>query len=282
VSDTSLAALLAGHPRLRELMRYEYVSADVAKRALREVFDDIEREFDTGWGARAAETDEERQRREAVRLLRATIVGTLSAVLSPPPSASGRPPPPLPPQRPVRIPLIGLSFGEARPPGPPAEKRDSRPRVHTPTLHSQLLAAFEAADELLAAARPRPPERVTRPWSKDAELIDTLHDLLAAGVFGDGEMGLRYIAGLRGKLAQHHDIEVVAYDGSNDELFTVSPNRDPANSADPRGTTLRPALLVHGQLLRRGEARAPAPTEDSDDSEDSEDRGGNTENGTDS
>jgi hypothetical protein len=207
----------------------------------------------------------------AEEVLRSTIVGTLYAVRRPPPPPRSRPAPRRPPERSNPLQPLARLFGredEPQHPGPREQvegarvaesRRPPAPTVHTPLLLQQVQAAFEAADRLLAAAEPPPPERVQVPWAEDRELVDLLHELLSAHAEQDGELALRHIARLKQDLALRHDIETVDFDGENDRYFSFGRNADPA---DRRITTVRPALVVSGRVARRGEVRGPPPTAD--------------------
>jgi hypothetical protein len=123
-----------------------------------------------------------------------------------------------------------------------------------PRLLDQVEAAFEAVDRLLAAAQPPPPERVEVPWADDHDLMNLMHELFSAETENDGELALRRIAHLKSDLSTRHGIDVVLFDGTNDALFSFGRNLDPA---DPRYTTVRPALVTADRTLRRGEVRGP-------------------------
>ncbi|MBC7269776.1 MAG: hypothetical protein H5T76_13870 [Streptomyces sp.] len=120
--------------------------------------------------------------------------------------------------------------------------------------------ALEAADALAATPAPTPAPAEPVPWSDDEELIDLLHDVLAAGVRGRDGFALARIADLAETLAAR-GIETVSYDPEAD-----GPAGDPAlfefvDGARPgrTGTMLAPALIdvtAGTRTLRRGRVRA--------------------------
>ncbi|MPY56352.1 hypothetical protein [Streptomyces spongiae] len=207
-----------------------------------------------------------RQLSAAVDLLRAAVVGTLSAVRAP---AVPEPRSPRPRRSPFRIPLPGFgSDDEERRWAREREEdllRSRRPVVHTGSLLDQVQAALEAADRLLAEAEVPPPVRVPIDWHEDAELVNLIRDLMTAHSEGDGELALRRIDRLRKDLALRHDIEVVDFDGSNEWMFTLGTS--PGVTGGGYRTT-QPALVMRdGRILRRGEAVGPStgpPAPDTD------------------
>lgn len=198
-----------------------------------------------------------RQLSAAVDLLRAAVVGTLSAVREP---AVPEPRSPRPRRSPFRIPFPGF--------GPDDEERrwarereedllrSRRPVVHTVSLLDQVHAALEAADRLLAEAEAPPPVRVPLDWHEDAELVNLIRDLMTAHTEGDGELALRRIDRLRKDLALRHDIEVVDFNGSNEWMFTLGTSPGVTGGGY---RTVQPALVMRqGRILRRGEAVGPS------------------------
>ncbi|WP_066956310.1 hypothetical protein [Streptomyces lushanensis] len=123
--------------------------------------------------------------------------------------------------------------------------------------------ALEAADQVAVAMTPRQPEPETLPWTEDDELIDMLHDVLAAGARGREGFALARITDLEETL-HSRGIQAVRYDaaGTGSEgdpgLFDFV---EGARPGEP-GMTLVPALVdltEDGRTLRRGRVRPPAP-----------------------
>jgi hypothetical protein len=223
----------------------------------------------------------EAQLRELHTLIYAAVLGSMYTVLVEE-QAPAPPPPPQAPQRPtddrgwpaerewnpwvrfpedqVRSTVEGVRrFADrvTRPASPPATVPGPAPVsqvVDVNRLLHSLAGVFEAADRLLDAAKPPPPQRELLPWAKDSQLIDLFHDLLEAQAERDGELALNHIVGLKGQLVQQ-GIRIVVYSGENDELFGFARNLDPT---DTSFTTVRPALLAGGDVLRRGLVRGPA------------------------
>lgn len=135
-----------------------------------------------------------------------------------------------------------------RQPEPPASRQST---VDVGRLLDQLRASFEAADRVLAAAEPPPPVVVPAPWSADSELLDLCQDLLEAQTRGDGELALSHVERIRRSLPLRHRIDIVTFDGTNDELFKFS------TSTDIETVTIRPALVSGDRILRRGEVTRP-------------------------
>ncbi len=192
-------------------------------------------------------------------MVRAAVLGTLGAVRgSDPPASNHREEPRRGGRRGGLIDKIrpGDNHRDREPDRRPEEppRLPSEPAVHTPTLLDQLTAAFEAADRVLAAAEPPPPERVVLGWAEDTQLLDVFHELLTADAERDGELALRHIAHLKSTLRLQHGIEAVEYDEGTENAFTYMQHTDPA---DRRILTVRPALVASGRLLRRGEVRGP-------------------------
>jgi hypothetical protein len=157
---------------------------------------------------------------------------------------------------------IGSLFTRApdRPPPPPPPPTST---VDVTRLVDQLCASFEAADRVLAAAEPPPPVVVPVTWSEDAELLDLCQDLLEAQTRGDGELALSHVERIRRSLPLRHRIDVVTFDGANDELFKF---RISTNPSDTEPVTIRPALRSGTRILRRGEVTRPAkPDGDTED-----------------
>ncbi|MFD7898270.1 hypothetical protein [Streptomyces sp. NPDC059743] len=130
--------------------------------------------------------------------------------------------------------------------------------------------ALEAADQVVVAMIPRQPEPETLPWTEDDELIDMLHDVLAAGSRGREGFALARIADLEETL-HSRGIQAVRYDaaGTGSEgdpvLFDFVEGARPGAP----GMTLVPALVdltEDGRTLRRGRVRPPAPARTDKDS----------------
>ncbi|MET7606615.1 hypothetical protein ABZS96_29790 [Streptomyces avermitilis] len=253
-----------------EIRLDDSIGTDAATAALREVLERLDAaSYGASYRAPGQEPgdrlrDADRQQLlAAVDLLRAAVVGTLSAVRAP---AVAPPPRHRPPARRSpfpRIPFLGLGNddedwreAQEREREELRRRQPQRPTVHTLSLLDQVQAAVEAADRLLTTAELPPPERVVRPWSEDAELVNLLRDLMAAHAVWDGELALRHVDRLRKNLALMHDIKVVDFDGTNEELFAFGTHQDPS---DKRVVTVQPALMAaDGRVLRRGEVREPA------------------------
>ncbi|MDT3396024.1 hypothetical protein RKE29_05100 [Streptomyces sp. B1866] len=146
--------------------------------------------------------------------------------------------------------------------GPPAEAAPAPMRVSVAKVLDSVRAALEAADQVLDAAIPRPAEPEPLPWSEDRELIDMLHDVLAAGARGREGFALRRIADLEESLLAH-GIQTLRYD-PDDGAEAGDPVRfdfvEGARPGEP-GMTLAPALVdlaADSRTLRRGRVR-PAP-----------------------
>ncbi|MFE1959263.1 hypothetical protein [Streptomyces sp. NPDC059479] len=130
--------------------------------------------------------------------------------------------------------------------------------------------ALEAADQVVVAMIPRQPEPETLPWTEDDELIDMLHDVLAAGSRGREGFALARIADLEETL-HSRGIQAVRYDaaGTGSEgdpvLFDFVEGARPGAP----GLTLVPALVdltADGRTLRRGRVRPSAPARTDKDS----------------
>jgi hypothetical protein len=185
-------------------------------------------------------------------LLRGALF-TLSAVATPP--VDRHPSPPR--ERGPGLFSIRLPFPAPAPqPSEPVTPRPEEPMVDMRRLLPILRSILEAADGVLAAAEPPPPPAPELlPWDKDKDLIDLSHQLLEAGSTQDGKEALLRIEDLRGQLAAR-GIRTITFDGGNSELFQFLRNPDPD---DMSHTTVRPALVVGGQILRRGQVRGPEP-----------------------
>lgn len=123
-----------------------------------------------------------------------------------------------------------------------------------------LRAALEEADRRAAAEAARPAE--PRPWSADDDLLDMLHDLLAAGVRGRESFALARIGDLTETLSAH-GIRTVRYDPADTGLGGDPLRFDFTEGARPGAPamTLVPALVdvtADGRTLRRGRVRPPA------------------------
>ncbi|MFC5822275.1 hypothetical protein [Nonomuraea insulae] len=247
MNDDQFLTLLEEAEPLGGLPETEEVTVEEAKKALRQMFDDFEAYVSEGSqpGTPVAE-----QRAATIALLRTALLAPLGALRTPQPRRAR------PPDRGIGLPIPRIRiFSE---PPPARERPPEPPRVHLSTLSETAKSAFAAARRLLVAAKPPPPEKVIQPWAADAELVGHLHLLLSAGEAGDGELALGYVGDLRNALRQRHGIDVVTYDGHNDELFQIHECVRPEDS----GRTRRPALTAQGELLRRGEAVAVLPVPD--------------------
>jgi hypothetical protein len=142
---------------------------------------------------------------------------------------------------------------QARPgrpsPGPP----DTTVVVISQTLHDQLFSACEAVDRILEAAEP-PPEKEEVPWARTEDFLKELLPLLTAYVNHNGEGALDQIGFLEERLRTGYGIEVKTADEETASLFEVHPNSDPL---DGTYETRVPAVLVEGQVWRKGEALGP-------------------------
>ncbi|MFJ8630205.1 hypothetical protein [Streptomyces sp. NPDC093568] len=251
MSDGYLSGAFRQPRRELEMALDEQTGSEQVTHALRAVLTRL---------AHAAEDDTgldptvRRQLAAAVDLLRAAVVGTLSAVRTPavPPLRSPRPR-----RSSFRLPFPGFGGGDEEEERRWARQREEdllrsrRPVVHTVSLLDQVRAALEAADRLVAESEPPPPVRVPMAWHEDTELVNLIRDLMTAHTEGDGDLALRHIDRLRKELALRHDIEVVDFDGTNEWLFTLDGRPGPA---DGRHRTVQPALTTGGRILRRGEA----------------------------
>ncbi|MGH3901243.1 MAG: hypothetical protein ACRDTA_23935 [Pseudonocardiaceae bacterium] len=271
MTKPTLATLLAQSRRFEWELSSRCTVAEV-KKTLSAVFGDLERLLDPDRAEPAGETDQDpdsgdeaRRRYLVIQLLRSAIIGTLLSVQAAPDPPSWAGSAPAGEQRSSRrrdVPFIDrfLGVGDRRLSGP--EDRtpppaSAQPSIVTSTLRDQMGGAFERADELLAKAQPRPPETVARDLAADRGLIDIVHELLEAATARDSEHTLLLIGQLKKDLRDEHGIETVDYDGTNGVHFRLVESGD---LDEPRHTTVRPALLHAGALLRRGEARIPAAT----------------------
>ena len=126
-------------------------------------------------------------------------------------------------------------------------------RIHVDgiALSQRLRSAAEALDDLLADPAPEP-VRETLPWADDQKLLDQLWPLLGALATDNGNAALAHLRQLEQTLRLHHDIEMrVADNAATAEYFDLHPGDG------DHYVTVTPALLVRGQLLKRGEARRP-------------------------
>jgi len=241
---------VGGHPDVMKVRDAMKLAVDVLSR----VSDD----------AIAATDDPEAAERleQAMTMVRAAVVGTLSAIRAPDPPdpprargarAAGRS------RQPSKSTLLRIFAGQPRererPPDPPAPQ--APPNGHLPALLSQIEGALLTADRLLASSEPPAAERVQASWPEDKDLLDLMHELLSAHHERDGEHAMREIARLKDDLRLRYGIEAVAFDEENGHCFQYVENVD---SADPRVTTVRPALVAPDGLLRKGEVRGPART----------------------
>ncbi|MFJ8112672.1 hypothetical protein [Streptomyces sp. NPDC096132] len=123
-----------------------------------------------------------------------------------------------------------------------------------------LRAALEEADRRTAAETARPAEPL--PWSADDDLVDMLHDLLAAGARGREAFALARIEDLTETLSAR-GIRAVSYDPTDTGLAGDPLRFDFVEGARPGsvGMTLVPALVdvaADGRTLRRGRVRPAA------------------------
>lgn len=204
---------------------------------MRELFGRLER----------AVPDEPEQVRLMLETLRNGVVGSFFSLRAETPG----PRPRAEPRQQSRNPLD--AFGTLFSRGP---ERRPEPVIRPSTvdvgrLLDQLRASFEAADRVLAAAEPPPPVVVPAPWSADSELLDLCQDLLEAQTRGDGELALSHVERIRRSLPLRHRIDIVTFDGTNDELFRFR------IGTDTETVTIRPALVSGDRILRRGEATRP-------------------------
>ncbi|MFE7032443.1 hypothetical protein ACFU9Y_19210 [Streptomyces sp. NPDC057621] len=256
-------------PRL-EMRLEDHIGMDTATAALRDVLERLEAEARGAshrtpgqYAGHAPQDTGQRQLVAAIDLLRAAVVGALSAVRAPVvPPPTDRPPPGRRSQLPFMS-FFGLGRDEEdeweagqRAREEQRRRTPPRPTAHTLSLLDHVQAAVEAADRLLEEAQPLPPEEVVLPWDRDSELLNLIRDLMAAHAEWDGELALRHIDRLRKNLALLHDIKVVDYDGTNEGLFSFGIHQAPD---ERRVVTLRPALVAaDGRVLQRGEVREPA------------------------
>ncbi|MCF3130391.1 hypothetical protein [Streptomyces olivochromogenes] len=158
---------------------------------------------------------------------------------------------------------IWLAPGKAAPAPVPARVPPSGPVLVTVAkVLDGFRAALEEADQAAAAAAPpsRSPERM--PWSEDDELIDMLHDVLAARVRGREGFALARIEDLAETLAAR-GIQAVSYDPEDTGFAGDARCFDFVEGARPGapGMTLMPVLIddtEDDRILRRGRVR-PAP-----------------------
>jgi len=233
--STGLAELFESQrPRLAEELGRSPDPPTVLK-VMRELFD------------RLGEADSSEQVRMMLETLRNGVVGTFFALRAETPRYRPEP----------RNPLGAIGSLFTRGPEPPPPTRSST--VDVDRLLDHMRASFEAADRVLAEAEPPPPVVVTAPWSEDSELLDLCQDLLEAHTRGDGELALHHVERIRRSLPLRHGIDVVASDGTNDELFKF---RASVNTEDTENVTVRPALVSGDRILRRGEVTTPAAPPD--------------------
>ncbi|MFC4120932.1 hypothetical protein [Nonomuraea zeae] len=97
------------------------------------------------------------------------------------------------------------------------------------------------------------------PWHEDRDLVALLHDLLSAGVRERPDLALRRIQVVEETLRMHRGIDTVRYDPDapdhDGKLFNFPRGSEPG---DPGLTTYEPALLVDGQVIRRGKVTRDA------------------------
>lgn len=126
----------------------------------------------------------------------------------------------------------------------------TRATVHVDrsALLRRLSHAFAALDKQVEdVAHIRPVIASGGPVVEDEAFAELLQDLMEARETLDGEYALRVLRGLRSTL-ERHGIQVIAYDGSNRQLFEFQPSLQPGKPDH----TLRPALVQKGRLMRRG------------------------------
>ncbi|MGW6739928.1 hypothetical protein ACWGDX_04130 [Streptomyces sp. NPDC055025] len=145
---------------------------------------------------------------------------------------------------------------EAAPPPPP-----SPAQVSVAKVLDGVRGALEAADQVIVAMTPQPPEPEILPWTEDDELIDMLHDVLAAGSRGREGFALARIADLEETL-HSRGIQAVRYDPAGAGAEGDPGLFDFVEGARPGvpGMTLVPALVdltADGRTLRRGRVRPP-------------------------
>jgi hypothetical protein len=138
---------------------------------------------------------------------------------------------------------------------PPPPEPEVVIEVRGEYLLDSLAAALEAADRAMRVEAPaeHPKSEPVR-WADDSELMDLVHDLVAARARNSSQELLLRVGLLMDELRLRHDIRTVTYDGANPEYFEFL---DSPNPTDDQVWTRSPALVAGTCLIRRGEVRCP-------------------------